>query len=217
MIAIAWMLSWAWAGTQPYKAPLPILDRAALAHVQTLSATWHSCQLIAVVDQHGYVVTTILEDCPEPLQAETMNTLQRWDFYPPTEGGLARSEDVLVDFRFISGVVVTDPPPGDDRPRVRLPPAAIPLWPLPPRLTGDLKRATRAAGEEGVLCAMTLAIDGRGMPDDLEILSCPEEVAAIAVKRLSRYGVGLLEAEPGDGTRYLYEVWLPASRSRQRD
>lgn len=200
------------AGAQPIKAPLPILDLPGVVFLEASPVRWHTCALIAVVDQHGYVVTTLVESCPAPLRDEAMNTLQRWDFYPPTEGGLARAEAVPVHFRFISGVVVTDPPPRDTRPRVRVPPAAVPLWPVPPKLKGDAKKAALASGEHGELCTMTLAFDARGQPDAVEILSCSDEAAEIALRRLGRYGVKLIQAEPGDGHRYLFEVWMAAGK-----
>jgi hypothetical protein len=196
----------------PLRTPEPALDRRGLLYVQSRPRIWHSCHLIAVVDQHGYVVTTLLKDCPEPLRTESMNTLARWDYYPPNDGGQAKAADVDVVFRFISGVVLTDAAPGDDRPRVRVPPAALPLWPTPPRLKGPIKRATEEAGSAGVSCAMTVSFSGRGVPIDPEILDCPQEAADIALARLSRFGVQLIQAEPGDGTRYLYEVWLPVER-----
>ncbi len=206
----------AMAGTPAtVRAPLPEVDMGGLIYLQAAPTDWHSCQLIAVLDQHGYVRTTMIEDCPGPLLDETMATLARWDFYPPTAGGVAHSADVIIDFRYISGVVVTDPPPGDDRPRVRVPPAALPLWPVPPRLKGVLKQEVKTAGEDGLLCQLSLSFNDRGGPENVEVLSCPPGAVDLALKRLKKYGVQLVEAKPGDGSRYLYEVWLPVGRPRR--
>ena len=212
MSPLVWILAAAAGTPATVRAPLPEVDRSGLIFLQASPTAWQSCQLIAVVDQHGYVRTTLVEDCPEPLLTQSMDTLARWDFYPPTDGGIAHAQDILVDFRYISGVVVTDPPPGDQRPRVRVPPAAVPQWPVPPKLKGRARKDLKAAGEPGLLCSLTLTFNGRGSPDDIEILDCPEDAAALAVKRLARHGVQLVGAEPGDGSRYLYQVWLPAGR-----
>lgn len=217
MIALLWGLT-AVAGTPgTVRSPLPEVTLGGVLYLQATPTLWQSCQLIAVVDQHGYVRTTMIEDCPGPLLDETMGTLARWDFYPPTDGGIAHSADVIIDFRYISGVIVTEPPPGDNRPRVRVPPAAVPLWPVPPKLKGSLKKQVQADGEPGLLCRLTLEFTNRGAPAAVELLDCPVGAAEAAVKRLKKHGVQLVGAEPGDGTRYLYEVWLPAGRPKSQD
>ncbi len=212
MIALWLSLGSAQAMPPTVRAPLPEVDVGGLVFLQASPTEWQSCALIAVLDQHGYVRTTMIEDCPDPLLDETMNTLARWDFYPPSDGGVAHAEDVVVEFRYISGIVVTDPPPGDQRPRVRVPPAAVPLWPVPPKLKGELKKQLKAEGEAGLLCQLELAFTPRGAPTEVEILDCPEPAAELAVKKLARHGVQLIEAEPGDGTRYRYEIWMTAGR-----
>ena len=212
MLALWMALSLAWAEpvVLTVRSPLPTLDMSALVHVQARPGVWHTCRVTAVIDHHGTVRTALVAECPDALQSPSLRALERWDFYPPTQGGQAVAVDLVVPFRYISGVVVTDPPPGDERPRVRVPPAAVPRWPSEPTLKRRARR--EAEGESGVMCKMSLEFDGRGQPDAVELIDCPDAVADVALRRLGRFGVQLVEGEPGDGQRYLMEVWLATSR-----
>ena len=70
----------------------------------------------------------------------------------------------------------------------------------------DLKALFASVALPGASCVLEMGLSERGEPEDLVIVSCPNEVAHSVEKSLRRWGMRSVGAELGDGTRYRMEM-----------
>ncbi|HJN77533.1 MAG TPA: hypothetical protein QGF58_26665 [Myxococcota bacterium] len=189
----------------PYHRVTPVPDAAAEVLLAADPGP-HDCIVSVLVDPYGSILDAEPIDCPVELRSSAAEAAWRWGFHPPIVEDRATTGRMDLHFVYASqvGVVETISPEVD----VFVAPVAMPGWPREPQLRGMLRDELLATDRSGVRCTLELEVDSRSRPAAIEVIDCPAEAALVVTRSLKRYGLDVVGAEPGDGTRYGMEIWL---------
>jgi hypothetical protein len=144
--------------------------------------------------------------CPNALFGPVREALLQWRFHPPTEAGRAVASQQKFTAVFEAFTVLLEQKDNVRYAHVRVPPAAVPLWPHAPDKDESLQALFAMEAIRGGSCVLETGVTRRGEPSDLIIVDCPSEVALSIEKALRRWGMKTVGAELGDGTRYRLEM-----------
>ncbi len=97
-------------------------------------------------------------------------------------------------------------PATDEHVWIEVPPTAVPRWDRDLQTTAFVRRYLRDEGLASAVCELTLAVGPRGELEDLIPEDCPPPLLKGITKLGSRWGFDIIDAKPGDGTRYRLSI-----------
>lgn len=193
----------------PFLTPAPEPDIEALVLLESQPGVRYACPVTALIDRYGEVLDAAAdESCRSELRATARGAVRAWQFHPPQLEERAVEGRYEVEFVFVAGTVLTDLHLEPNQVLVRLPPTAVPLWPTPPRAGRQGRKLLEAEGVEQMRCVLDLQVDERGMPAEVRNVDCPEQLELQVTRRLARFGMSVVGAQPGDGRTYRIDILL---------
>mgnify|MGYP001205604188 CR=1 FL=1 len=144
--------------------------------------------------------------CPDSLFRPVREAVSQWRFFPATEADRAYPATQKLTAVFESGTVVLETETTSRYAHIRVPPAAIPLWPKSPQKDSRLRELFAFEALRGGSCVLFMEVSRKGQPENLVIEDCPNEVAHQIEKSLRRWGMNVVGAELGDGNLYRLEM-----------
>lgn len=212
----------------PYETPLPVADAAAQAFLADRPGQVVYCSIMLVVNEYGQLDNAFGVGCPNALRASAISAVQQWRFYPPTLGDRAVTGRQQVEFAFVSHSVDAPTPIADDAMLVRVAPTATPEWPAPPKVGRKARRWMSdppvCEGEDppegcvkpkdagpmaGYRCLLDIEVAETGLLQNVLVVDCPGPLHQGVLRKLRRFGFTVQGAQPGDGTVYRFDAWLP--------
>ncbi len=192
----------------PFRTPDPVPDIEAIVLLESSPGERYACHVTALVDAYGEVLDAAADECRPELRATAREAVRSWQFHPPQVEERAVEGTFEVEFVFVAGTVLTDLAIEEHQVLVRLPPTAVPRWPTPPRAGRQGRRLLADQGSDELRCVLDFQVDSRGMPTEVRAVDCPEVLERRVVGRLSRFGIDVVGAKPGDGYTYRIDIAL---------
>lgn len=191
-----------------YSTPLVEVDVQARVLLESAPGQSFECTVEALIDPFGQLLDAVATECPDSLRASAVASVRSWQFHPPTVENKAVRGQLTAHFLFVSNTVITEPRTPENVYLVRVTPTATPRWPTPPRPGFEGRAMMRELGVDQMSCTLDLKVDKRGQPTDIRPVSCPDELARQATRRLQRYGLEVEGSDPGDGTTFRLQLWF---------
>ena len=200
-----WGLLWALEPATAWRQ-VPIVPTEASTLYAQVSQEPVACSVEVDLSITGEIRGVMPLSCPDSLFEPVRGSLVQWGFSPATEGEKAVAVRQRFTAVFESNTVWLPSQEGDRYAHIRVPPFALPQWPRSPQQDAGLKALFASVSLPGASCVLEMGLSKRGEPEDLVIVSCPNEIAHSVEKSLRRWGMRSVGAELGDGTRYRMEM-----------
>jgi hypothetical protein len=159
--------------------PEPVVESTAELFVQ-VNVDPVLCSMEVHLSAEGAVRAVLPRLCPSAMLVSATETLEGWRFLPPQVDGLATSTIWPVSLVYESGVVVTPVQKRNGFELIYVSPYLRPRWEM-----------TESATSLAVLsptCSTSFAIDGLGLPIDIEVADCSVDQVAITMRKARRWG-----------------------------
>ena len=185
---------------------VPIVPTDESALYAQVSQEPVACSVELDLSITGEIRSVTPVSCPDSLFRPVRSSLVQWGFYPATEGEKALPVRQRFTAVFESNTIWLPTEETARYAHIRVPPFALPQWPRSPQQDKELKALFASVSLPGASCVLEMGLSVRGEPEDLVIVSCPNEVAHSVERTLKRWGMRSVGAVLGDGTRYRMEM-----------